>query len=235
MKGFSVQNGVEFRIVLEGERWTQGGTVAIEVTSRPGQPLKVAIAEGSERKIKAKDASAFAEIESRDGAGPSLKTQFELPRNSRITDKSGSLYVLYGDPGKPANLKLIVDPHPWFGEICEVLVRHYRFSLKSTSMGKKGKVELKLEPSGAKEWASLTHLIASLSLEEDALELTLEFHRTVVNALKPGLTAEKAVGKFHRSLPVAEIIHSFNQRLNPEAVILSLDAMMEEYRSRGWL
>jgi len=235
MKGFSFHNGVEYRISIEGERWTQGSAVELEVATRAGQPVLVTLAEGNERKIKAKDPEAFTGIDSREGTGPSFKARFELPVNVRITDKSGSLYLLYGDPGKLANLKLSIDPHPWFGEICDLLVRHYRFSLKSTIMGKKGKVELKLEPSGAKEWASLTHLFVLLSLEKDSLELTLEFHRTVVNALKPGLVAEKASGSFHRSLPLAGIVHDFNQRLNSDAVVASLDSLIEEYRSRGWL
>jgi hypothetical protein len=235
MKGFSIQNGIEYRIGIEGERWTQGAGVELEVTTRAGQPVCVLIAEGSEKKIKAKDPGAFAVIESREGTGPSLKARFDLPRNARITDKTGSLYVLYGEPASLANLKLCVEPHPWFGEIRDVLTHHYRFALKTTAMGKSGKVEFKFEPSGASEWASLTHLLMKLSLEETDLNLTLEFHRTVINALKPGLSGEKASGSFQRSVPLADLIHGFNQRLNPEAAIACLDGVIEEYRSRGWL
>jgi hypothetical protein len=235
MKGFSIQNGIEFKISLEGEHWAQSSQIQVEVSTLSGQRIRVSLAEGNEKKVKAKDANAFTVIETQEGIGPSFKTHFAVPKNARITDKSGSLFLLYGNQDPLANLKLIIDPHPLLIEIRDVLIRHFRFALKATTTGKKSRVEFKFEPSGAKEWASLSHLFARFSQETSGIHLELEFHRTIINALKPGLAAEKVSRCFQREMPQREIVHDFNQRLNSEVVISILQEVFQDYQNQSWL
>jgi len=235
MKGISIQNGVEFKVSVEGERWSQGSQVHVEIQTQAQQKIRLALAEGNEKKLKAKDPNAFSVLETQDGTGPSLKTQFTIPLHARITDKSGSLFLLYGNPDSLANLRLTIEPNPLFAEIRDVLIRQFRFALKTTAMGKKSFVEFKFEPSGAKEWASLSHLFVRMNTDESVIHLELEFHRTVINALKPGLTAEKTSRTFHRELSHRNVVHDFNQRLNSEAVATILEGIFAEYQNQSWL
>jgi hypothetical protein len=238
MKGFSVQNGTEYRILVEGERWNQGDVLDVEIRSAESAPVLVAVAEGQDRKIRAKSADAFEVLESREGAGPVFRTRFELQEDARITDKSGSLYLLYGNPesgASLASLKLTVEPHPVLSGIRDLLTHHFRFALKSASTGKSSCVEFKLEPSGAKEWASLSQLLARLRMGKETIELELVFHRTVINALKPGLAGEKISRGFQRSVPSKDLIHGFNGRLDTEAAIQVLESVFSEYREQSWL
>ena len=235
MKGISIQNGVEFKVTVEGERWSQGSNIQLEVFTHSSHPIWVALAEGHEKKLKAKDPNAFSVLASQDGVGPHLKAQFTVPKNARITDKSGSLFILYGNQNTLAHLKLTIDPHPLFIEIRDILIRQFRFALKTVVMGKKSVVEFKFEPSGAKEWASLSHLITRMSTDDSHVHLEIEFHRTVINALKPGLSAEKASRSFRCELPRRDVIHDFNQRLNSDAVTLVLEQIFAEYQNQSWL
>ncbi len=238
MKGFSIQGGTEYRITVAGERWNQGDSLSIEIGTASAAPVFVAIAEGTDKKIRAKSEDSFEILESREGDGPGFKTVFTLAGNARITDKSGSLYLLYGNPGAKetlANLKLSIAPHPVFLDVCDLMTGHFRFALKNTAMGKSGRVEFKFEPSGAKEWASLSHLFLRIRTENDSIELELLFHRTVINALKPGLAAEKTSRSFQRTIPTGDIVHGFNGRLNSEAAKAVLESIFSEYREQSWL
>jgi ribosomal protein S13 len=159
-----------------------------------------------------------------------------VPIDARITDKSGSLYAIYGvgnPPANPANLRLQIEPHLHIRDLSEVLTHHFRFTLKSTSMGKKQEVELKFEPSGSKEWASLETLTVSARLMKTELQLKFLFQRKEINALKSALTAQSVKKTIEKSFSLNDIIHDFNQRLNKEIVTAGLDSIFEEYRAQG--
>ncbi len=236
MKGFSVQNGVELRIEIIGEAWSQGEPVRVRLEAKKESTLFLELADGSEKKIRAKATDAFKTLSRIQGTGTLLETTFELPLDCRISDKSGSLHVLYGvgnPPAQPASLRLTVNPNPHLKDLGEVLTHHYRFTLKSVSMGKKSDVEMKFEPSGGKEWASLESLTVSARLLKTELQLKFFFQRKEINALKSALTAQSVKRTIEKNFPLKDILHDFNQRLNKENVTAGLDSIFEEYRARG--
>ncbi len=104
MKGFSVQGGMEYRVNVSGEKWNQGDALEVEIRTADQARIFIAVAEGNDKKIRSKSEDAFEILESKEGSGPGLTARFRLPENSRITDKSGSLYLLYGsaDPPPPS-------------------------------------------------------------------------------------------------------------------------------------
>jgi hypothetical protein len=238
MKGFTAQNGVQLRITIEGESWSQGDRVSVSLESTPASVAFLALANGSEKKIKAKSEGAFEVLDSVSKNSSSLQHEFQLSPDSRITDKSGSLYVLYGAGDAVtglAHLRLSILPHLHLRDLAEVITHHYRFTLKSTSMGKKNEVEFKFEPSGSREWASLEELILQIRMTNGSLNLEFTFHRKEINALKSTLTAQSTKQALSRSYDLASGVHDFNQRLNKEKVIDLLDSVFSEYRSHSGL
>jgi hypothetical protein len=236
MKGFTVQNGNEIRLEIEGERWFQGDSVKMRLDAKKEAHLFLGLAVGTEKKIKAKSEDAFQILESSEMNALSLSKEFQLPVDARITDKSGSLYAIYGignPPATLASLRLQVDPHPHIRDLVEVLTHHYRFTAKTFVMGKKQEVEIKLEPSGAKEWASLESLTLLARLDGSKLHLKFQFQRKEINAMKTALTAQSVTRTLEKAFGLNEIIHDFNQRLNKEKMILAMDALIEEYRSQN--
>ena len=236
MKGFTVQNGIELRIEVEGEHWVQGSRVKMQLQTKREAHLFLGLAVGSEKKIKARTEDAFQIVESIDSTGLNLSKEFQLPIDARITDKSGSLYAVYGigtPPATLASLRLHINPHPIIQDLVEVLTHHYRFTAKSSAMGKKQEVEIKLEPPGAKEWASLESLDLLARLDESRLHLKFLFRRREINAMKTALTAQTVKRTMEKAFDLSNIIHDFNRRLNKERMILGMEALIEEYRSQN--
>lgn len=238
MKGLSFQNGIEYKITIEGESWSQGDSISIHLESKTPSPLTLILAEGVDRKVKAKSADAFTVLEKFSSESSPLDQVIRLPLNALISDKSGSLYVLYGKEEaveKLGQLRLNVIPHLHLRDLIDVMTMHFRFALKTTSAGKKNEVEVKLDPSGSKEWASLEQLILKLEVTENTLEAHFQFHRNEVDPSKGGLSSKSVKREFSRSWPLQDVIHDFNQRLNKEVVTAAIDNVVAEYRSAGWL
>jgi hypothetical protein len=88
MKGMSFQNGVEFRITIEGESWTPGSTIQGRIESKPSAKGMVILAEGIDKKVKAKSPDAFVVLNEITLTQAPFDWHFELPMDSRISDKS---------------------------------------------------------------------------------------------------------------------------------------------------
>ena len=236
MKGFSVQDGNELRIEIEGERWSQGDRIRVRLQSKREAHLFLGLASGFEKKIKTKSEDAFEIHEQIELNHTTIEKEFLIPIDARITDKTGSLYALYGignPPASLANLRLQIDPHLHIRDLSEIFTHHFRFTLNSTSMGKNQEVELKFEPSGSKEWASLESMTVSARLLNAELQLKFLFQRKEINALKSALTSQSVKKAIEKNFALNEVIHDFNQRLNKENVTAGLDLVFEEYRSQG--
>lgn len=244
MKGISFQNGVEFKIHIEGESWSQGDTIegSLEAVVRNAGAtpplLHVLLADGVDKKIKAKSDDAFQVLEkAQAGSGP-LSWKFTLPLHARVTDKNGSLYVLYGSSENATTLgqlKLNILPHLHLREIIEVLTHHFRFVVKTIISGKKGFVEFKLDPPDTRDWVSLEQLVLSLKHENETISAKFNFRRNEVDSVKAGLQTKKTQREIERAWEISKIVHGFNQRLNKDEATTSIDEVIAQYKTAGWL
>ena len=248
MKGVSFQNGVEFKISIEGESWSQGDTVTgkLEAMSRnPNTPftsMKVFLAESTEKKVKAKTPGAFEIIHELSSSSPTLDWSFKLENHTRITDSKGGLYIVYGNSnGNPealetlGQLRLNILPHMHMRDLRDIMGSHFRFVTKTASDGKKGWVEFKFDPPSAKEWSSLEQLVLLLKLQEKSMEAKFSFHRAEVDALKAGLQTKSVLRDISKSWDLSRMIHDFNGRLNKEATTDAIENVVAEYRGVGWM
>ena len=245
MKGVSFQNGIEFKIVIEGETWSQGDTLCgkLEGISRnPNQTakaLKVYLAEGNDKKVKAKTAGAFKILAELKSDEASLSWSFPLSLTARVSDGKGSLYIVYGNGDAletMGQLRLNIVPHLHLRDLSDVLSSHFRFVTKSITAGKDGWTEMKLEAPSAKEWAFLDLLVLQVQITAETLEAKFIFHRKEVDAMKAGLSTKITQREVERAWDLPKLIHDFNQRLNKEAATGCIENVFSEYSGTGgWL
>jgi len=243
MKGVSFQNGVEFKVSIDGEVWSQGDVLRgrLDAVARnPGAQanLHVFLADGSDKKIKQKAAGAFQILQKKSAASGPLDWSFELPTDARILDKSGSLYIVYGGTETLetlGQLRLNIEPHPYIQDIYSLLNTHYRFVFKNRIYAK-GMVEGVFDPPQAKEWAALEELVVQIKVNgKESIDSKFQFFRKVVDATKGGLSAKVMKREIDQQWSTAHVVHDFNNRVNKDQVILLVDKVIEEYRSTGWL
>ena len=244
MKGVSFQNGIEFRVVVEGESWAQGDLIAatLEAASKNATaaipPLRLFFAEGTDKKVKLKAADAFKVLEKGDSAASPLSLKFHLPPDARISDSKGSLYVVYGGSDQLetlGQLRLNIIPHQHLRDLIDLLVMHFRFAQKGSSAGKKGMTDYKLDPPASKDWASLELLTVQLQLTATTIEANFQFHRKEIDPKKSGLSSVVVKRDIGRSWDLKQMLHDFNQRVNKEAATDAMEAVMHEYREASWL
>ena len=112
MKGTCFQKPFEFSLVVEGESWHQGDTIqgrlGIKNYGGGDEKLKdvfVSLAHGEYKNVKLKKLESFeilktAEISAEkmlsSGEKQEIEWAFHLDQNAPVTDKSSSLYLLYG-------------------------------------------------------------------------------------------------------------------------------------------
>jgi hypothetical protein len=244
MKGISFQEGVEFKLSIQGETWLQGEALSGDLEANVKNAgaslgeMRVILAETTERKLKSKSVDGFHVLEEAKSTTSPLQFNFKLPVDARISDKPGSLFILYGsrsDPHTLGMLKLAIAPHHLIHDLIELMRTEFRFALKNLTAGKGNFVEAKLEPSGSKEWAQLEELILAAKLTDETLETKFIFNRNAVDAIKAGLQTKIEHREIERSWELSEFVHDFNGRLNKDAATTAIQNVISEYRSAGWL
>jgi hypothetical protein len=238
MKGMSFQNGVEFKITIEGESWSQGDLICGKIESKPTTKGLVILAEGIDKKVKSKSPDAFVVLQEIPTDTVPNEWKFQLPIDARISDKSGALYLLYGhgeNMEKLGQLRLNILPHILFKDLIELLTSHFRFAFKSMSAGKAGTTEVKLDPPGNKEWSMLEQLVLQLKMNAETMDIKFQFHRQEVDATKGGLATKSIKREMARHWKISQIILSFNQRLDKEIITVEIEKVIAEYRDSGWL
>ncbi|MCM0605922.1 MAG: hypothetical protein KA715_07505 [Xanthomonadaceae bacterium] len=228
MKATSFQNGVEYKVVVEGESWEQGAHLKGTSTS---SVLHTFLAYGIDKKVKAKSPDAFEVLK----RVTSPSWEFILPLDTSISDKSASLYILFGGTDQPSSmgaLRLNIIPHLHLREVVEVLTLQYRFILKSSVAGKNGFTDFKLDPPDSKDWVQLDQLVLSLKRESDEVIAKFNFKRKELNATDKGtLSTKKTIRPIDATWKLSEIIHSFNGRLNKDAAAAGIEIVVQEYRT----
>lgn len=193
MRGVFFNSGLEFRLEVTGNDFHQGDTVPCVLTVKNHgdsgtelSDLKLQLAVGTLKKVKAKAADAFQILASADTAsvttiGPkseqTVSWTVELDKNYPITDKNQSLYFLYGnssDSSAVGQLLLTVALHPHIESIFSTLDTVFQFVPKGvTSKGSWSTAKLK--PPSARKFSLVDELNLSCRFDNDALELKYNF------------------------------------------------------------
>lgn len=187
MKGTYFQKPFEFQLSVEGESWRQGTAIRgiLVIKNHGAEPLplagvRVSLAHGRASRVKQKAQGALKILASVSvdeslklppGAEERLPWGFQLDRNAPITDKSSSLYLLYGpaavsrvkaESGDQVGLlRLVVEPDSLFEDFLRAFQIQHHCVVKSRQAGK-GSVDVKLVPPESKGFAAIDHLDLNL-------------------------------------------------------------------------
>jgi hypothetical protein len=185
MKGQIFDVDKSITLTVDGEKWNQGeiikGNIEITNTSTHNidiQSTKIQLCYGDFKKVQQKSKNAFQIVSTVDiNLNQQLKPksslkglfEFETGLNAFITDKKGSLFILYypkmvNDSLEFAHLQLIIQPHFILDEFSKILEMFFRFKLKEVKNSSGGTIYNYLAPS-SKEFSNL-----------DSFDLVFKFH-----------------------------------------------------------
>jgi hypothetical protein len=192
MKGFFFQHPLEYHLNVAGEEWEQGTTLNgsllvknIENNTTLCKLLQIVLVYGVFKKIKAKELEAWSELQTRvlaeniDFAAKEEKQYgwtFDLATDYQISDKGGSLFLLYGgeniySQGRiDVRLKLL----PMLQSFIQTFESQFRFK-KKYEKSKQKFTEVKLVPPDSKEYITLDHVLCLLRVHERIMEILYTF------------------------------------------------------------
>ena len=192
MKGFFFQYPLEYHLNVAGEEWEQGNTLngSLRVKNIENKPtscklIQILLVYGVFKKIKAKEPEAWSELQTQVLAEnidfePQEEKQFswtfDLATDNQITDKGGSLFLLYGgesifSQGRiDVKLKLL----PMLQSFIQTFESQFRFQ-KKYEKSKQQFTEVKLVPPDSREYVTLDHVICLLRIYEEIMEIQYVF------------------------------------------------------------
>ena len=187
MRSVFFQRPLEYQIETTHEEWSQGdvlsGTLRVRNMGGPlsAQPVQVLLAHALKKAIKEGGADAWQVQETRSFDLPELATgeqqAFEwslpLPSDCPITDKAGTLFLLFGGAEVLENggrIDLQVHLHPLLQSFLQTFTTQFKF-LEKHRKHVKGWTEVKLNPPDSQEYSSLDHLLCHLRIHEEQLEV----------------------------------------------------------------
>ncbi|MBF0360620.1 MAG: sporulation protein [Oligoflexia bacterium] len=210
MKGTFIKQNLEFVLNTNGENWIQGdkvsGSIALKNRNGGSSPenvegaLRVVLCYGDFKKVHSKSKNAWTVIDqfktekiSNVNPGEILehKFEFKLAIDAPITDKGGSIYLLYGmeeNLEELSHLQLLVDHNLMIAFFLETVERFLRFKIKQKKFNKSGSfVDVKLEPPATRELSSIDTMVCSLKIEENrSLKVVYQFSLKTLDIVSGG-------------------------------------------------
>jgi hypothetical protein len=187
MRGIFFQKPLEFRLEVQGDTFSQGDQISAVLTVKSHasevavlNSLSMLLALGNTKKVKAKkDEGAFEVVQSAElergielapGQEIAIPGRFSLERNAVVTDKSQSLYFLYGDSPELSalgNLPLTCTPHPQVLAIFDTFTSVYGFIDKG-QFSKDGWTCAKYKAPDTRRLSLVEELVVCCRFEEGA-------------------------------------------------------------------
>jgi hypothetical protein len=217
MKGTYFQKPLQYSLNVEGESWHQDQEITgqFSIRNMGAEPIelkvpRVILAYGDLNEVRKKSPDAFEAVtpivnESSKKLDPQKEITFswnvKLDRNAAVTDKSASLFLLYGADEaieKLGHLQLIVNPEPVIGEFLKTWQIHFRFVLK-TQKANKGLVEVKFAPPDGRAYAAIEQMLVQFRFEKENLEAKYVFSVNRIDAGPGSMALKKTKMEFKQT------------------------------------
>lgn len=248
MKGTIFLKPLEFVIEATGEKWHQGDKLKGSLTIKNHSAekielpiLKVALAEGNYKKIKARDLKGWTKLaehilEEKISLGPNEEKghsfDFKLPETSSITDKNGSLYLAFfdkEDPNPAGHIELVVEPKIVIQQILSIFENFMRFKVKEIKSGKRS-LEVKLIPPTSRELSNLDGLVLNILEAEKTLTLNYNFSLRAIDLMSPTMQVEKKTKEIEQKFTAKE--YMMYDSVNQDFIIKSLQTVIDSVKTK---
>lgn len=241
MKATFFQKPLEYNLTIEGESWRQGDAISGSLLVKnhssdelDASEIRVVLAQGAITKVRKKDAGAFTALFAQSmssqkiapGTQASFNWKFETERNCTVTEKSSSLFILYGRGDALESLgqiQLVIHPYFIIEEYLKSLQTQFHFVLKSFKSSK-GWLECKMSPPSSRNFASVEQLLLSFRFEGDTLMVHYSFDVKKLEALAATTTLNKQKREFEQSINSTQYLR--NGRFNFEFIEASIRDVM---------
>ena len=250
MKGTVFHAPLELNVLVDGEEWNQAGLVkgVVKVKNHGKEAVDLSsfgamLAYGAIKKVKAKDPSAFsdevkltfpANKKIAAGAEEELVWEFPLDRNCPITEKAGSLFIVYGELEKLeqiGHLQLAINPLKILNEFLVIFENFHRFQVKDKK-SKKGWIDVKIKPPGSKEFASLEQLNLFMHINDDKeLLLKYKFKTKKLDFKNGDMGVKKGSLEFDQTLNHKQYI-MFKDNPNQDGILKALDEILTQVKTK---
>jgi hypothetical protein len=209
MRGVSIQKPLEFRLEVPIETATQGDVVpcAMSVKNQGSEPVTLfeftlQLALGNLKKAKAKGDDAFelldrAELDRSLTVAPgeqlSVSWDFKLNKNSPLSDKNQTPYLLYGNGESSAllgQLPLTVKMHPHYRAIfdtCETVLS----LINKGETWKDGFTTVKYKAPDLRKFSLVDEILISVRFVQDSLEVIYQFKVKKLEATATSMNFKK--------------------------------------------
>ena len=218
MKSVFLNQQLEYRLEVAGDEFSQGDVLpcSLLVKNRgsaecAGFRLFLTLAHGEIKKVREKKEDAFKVLAEADFPDiPSLAPQaehrltwtFEPGRNVAVTDKSQSIFLLFGKSGDSAArgwLQVTVGMHRYFRAFVTVLESTFQFVAKDPKWSK-NRLTIPFKPSSAARFSALEELVVCCAFDGDALEVSFIFKVKKLAAGPVSVNVAKAKKELARRL-----------------------------------
>jgi sporulation-control protein spo0M len=251
MKGTIFVKPLEYNIIAEGEKWRQGDKIKgqISIKNHSAETINldlvnVSLALGNYKKVKAKDKKAFGSIDKKvlaeklsiEASGDKEFTwEFTLDEDCPITDKNGSIYLLFNnnnnDDSYPlGQLELGISPKIVMTQFLEILVTFLRFKIVQTKFSK-GMVEVKLNPPSSRELSHVESLVLRMREVNKTLDLEYCFNMQVFETVAGNMIVQKKTKEFTQQL-TSKQYYVYGDSPNHEFIKSSVEAIIKEATPR---
>jgi sporulation-control protein spo0M len=248
MKGTTFLKPLEYNIIADGQSWHQGDKIFGKITVKNHSADKlelpfliITLATGHFKKIKSKDKKAWESIalialcekytlaasEERE-----FSWEFVLPEDCPITDKNGSVYLLFKD-GKAGEelwptgqLELVIEPKIVVQQFLEIMENFLRFKVIQKKFSK-GMVEIKLNPPTSRELSHVESLVLRMKEVDKTLDLEYIFNMNVFETVAGNVMTQKKIKQVDQRL-TSKQYYSYGDFPNQDFIIKTMTDVIKE-------
>lgn len=184
MKGIIIHQGQQITAMTTGEEWKQGQSVRGTLTASAAMPLKIHLVYAAINDIRSKNSSKWHILNTFD-CTTSPDWHFDLPNHAPLTDKTHSLYLLYGTEtasDQMGLLQLNVARHPVIENVIQVFELFFRFKMIKFKNKNQEWVEYKLTPPQTKDYGNVDSFALQMQMNAEK-ELQIKYEITVKSLL----------------------------------------------------
>ncbi|MCK5884222.1 MAG: hypothetical protein KAG61_11075 [Bacteriovoracaceae bacterium] len=244
MKGTFFAQPLEYKLHVEGESWIQGSAVkgSLIVDNHSSDSVDLSkigchLCYCNSKKLKARDLKGISSTKSILFTEESSELSFEfiLPDDCRITENTGSYYIVCGDIKAPFDggmLELNVTPATTIVNFVEVFEQFFRFKFKKYK-SKKDFIDVQVVAPSSKEWSRIQKM--NLQMKMDGTNIEVKFIFSLKNVAFENSNATTKDALFEISRTIGEREYSIYGSTNQDGICKVINEVLDQVKLRPFV
>jgi hypothetical protein len=249
MKSTIFSKPLEYSLITDGEKWRQGDKIKGVLKIKNHSPdnvelpfVKISLAVGNFKKIKAKDKKAWDPISCTSlgekiviGASEEkeFSWDFQIPEDCQITEKDKTVFLTFFSTDELwpiGQLVLVIDPKLAMMQFLEIFENFLRFKIGQRKFSK-GMVEIKLTPPNSKELSHVESLVLRMKEVDKVIDLEYIFTSHAFEMVAGNMIAQKKTTQVDQQL-TSKQLYIYGDSLNHDFIKASIGEVIEKGTKR---